>query len=190
MALSTAVVAESADMLVEPCFSCHGKGGVSTESEVPTIAGYSEDYFSYSLELYQKKERPCVEAEYHSGSRKGQRTSMCELVKGMSEKEIERISEYFAKQDFVHSRQKYDAELAKQGEEIHKNKCDECHSKAGNSPEDNAGHLGGQKMDYLREQMKFVKDGKRFTSKKMRLRLENLDDKDIEAVVHYYGSIN
>lgn len=44
-------------------------------------------------------------------------------------------------------------------------------------------------MDYLREQIKFVRDGKRFTSKKMRLRLEALGDEEMEAVVHYYGSI-
>ena len=175
--------------LVEPCFACHGKRGISTEAEVPSIAGYSEDYFVYSLELYQKKERPCIEAEYHTGSLKGRKTSMCEVVKGMSEREIEQMSEYFADQEFVRSRQTYDVELARKGEDIHISKCDECHSKAGSSPSDNAGFLGGQKMDYLREQLKFVRDGKRFTSKKMRLRLEALGDGELEAVVHYYGSI-
>ena len=189
MIFSNAAFATDIDRMVEPCFSCHGKGGVSSETEVPSIAGYSEDYFSYSLELYQKKERPCIEAKYHTGSKIGQKTSMCEIVNGMSESEIEQMSEYFAEQKFVRSRQTYDEELAKQGEEIHKSKCDECHSKAGSSPEDNAGLLGGQKMDYLREQIKFVRDGRRFTSKKMRLRLEALGDAEMEAVVHYYGSI-
>jgi sulfide dehydrogenase cytochrome subunit len=189
MSFSGAASAVDVAGMVEPCFACHGKDGVSIEAEVPSIASYSEDYFTYSLELYQKKERPCVEAEYHTGSKKGQKTSMCEIVKGMSESEIERMSEYFAKQKFVRSRQTYDVELAKQGEEIHSNKCDECHSKAGSSPEDNAGFLGGQKMDYLREQIKFVRNGERFTSKKMRLRLQALGDGELEAVVHYYGSI-
>lgn len=46
--------------MVEPCFSCHGTGGVSTEAEVPSIAGYSEDYLIYSLELYQKKKGPAL----------------------------------------------------------------------------------------------------------------------------------
>ena len=184
-------VASAADVarMVEPCFACHGKDGVSIEAEVSSIAGYSEDYFSYSLEMYQKKERPCIEAEYHTGRNKGQKTSICEIVKGMSENAIELMSEYFAAQKFVRSRKTYDVELAKQGEEIHINKCDECHSKAGSSPEDNAGFLGGQKMDYLREQIKFVRNGHRFTSKKMRLRLEALGDAELEAVVHYYGSI-
>jgi sulfide dehydrogenase cytochrome subunit len=189
--MSSANPASAADVskMIEPCFACHGKSGISSEAEVPSIAGYSEDYFVYSLELYQKKERPCIEAEYHAGSMKGQRTSMCEIVRGMSETEIEQMSEYFSDQEFIRSRQTYDVELAKKGEEIHLSKCDECHSKAGSSPSDNAGFLGGQKMDYLREQIKFVRDGKRFTSKKMRMRLEALGDDEMEAVVHYYGSI-
>jgi sulfide dehydrogenase cytochrome subunit len=189
--ISLSNAASAADMakLVESCVTCHGKGGVSTEAEVPSIAGYSEDYFVYSLELYQKKERPCIDAEYHIGNMKGQRTSMCEIVKRISEREIEQMSEYFSNQEFVRSQQIYDVELARKGEEIHISKCDECHSKAGGSPSDNAGLLGGQKMDYLREQIKFVRDGRRFTSKKMRLRLEALGEDEMESVVHYYGSI-
>jgi sulfide dehydrogenase cytochrome subunit len=141
------------------------------------------------LDTYLKDERPCVETEYPSGSKKGQKTSMCEIVKDMSENDIELMAVYFSKQIFVRTPQAYDAELAKKGEAIHLDKCDECHSKSGASPDDNAGILGGQKMDYLREQLKFVREGKRFTSKKMKKRLEAFDDAGIEAVVHYYGSI-
>jgi cytochrome subunit of sulfide dehydrogenase len=185
---NTAFAADMANM-VEPCSSCHGIGGVSSEAEVPSIAGYSEDYFSYSLDMYLKQERPCIEAEYHSGSMKGKKTNMCEIVKNISEEDIDLMAIYYARQKFVRAKQTYDTDLAKQGEEIHKEKCDECHSESGSSPSDNAGILGGQKMDYLREQIKFVKEGKRFTSKKMKLRLENLDGRDIEAITHYYGSI-
>jgi sulfide dehydrogenase cytochrome subunit len=181
----------SADVtkMVEPCFSCHGTDGVSTEAKVPTIAGYSEDYFSFSLDMYQKEERPCIETEYPTGSKKGLKTNMCEIIKDMSEGDIELMAEFFAKQKYVRTQQPFDPELAKKGEQIHINKCDECHSKVGSSPDDNAGYLGGQKMDYLREQLKFVREGKRFTSKKMKKRLEAFDDAGIEAVVHYYGSI-
>ena len=85
--------------------------------------------------------------------------------------------------------QPFDAELTKKGEAIHLSKCEPCRTKSGSVPSDNIGILGGQKMDYLREQIKFVKDGKRFTSKKMKIRLDALDDADLEAVVNYYGSI-
>jgi sulfide dehydrogenase cytochrome subunit len=189
VSLSNAISAADVAKMVEPCLICHGKDGVSIDAEVPTIAGYSEDYFTFSLDMYKKEERPCIEAEYPAGSKKGLKTSMCEIVKDMSESDIELMGVYFAKQKFVRTPQTYDAELAKKGEAIHLSKCDECHSKSGTSPYDNAGILGGQNMDYLREQLKFVRDGKRFTSKKMKKRLEVFDDAGIEAVVHYYGSI-
>lgn len=189
MSLSGAASAADVARLVGPCASCHGNRGVSTEAEVPSIAGYSEDYFTYSLDMYLKRERPCIEAEYHAGRKKGQKTSMCDIVKDMSESNIELMAGYFARQKFAPAAQAYDAELAKKGEAIHMDECDECHDDAGRSPADNAGILGGQKMDYLREQIRFVRDGKRFTSKKMRARLQALDDAELEAVVHYYGSI-
>jgi sulfide dehydrogenase cytochrome subunit len=176
------------DKLVEPCFECHGKYGVSAESKVPTIAGYSEDYFGFSLGMYLRSERPCVEVEYPTGSKKGTKTNMCEVVKNLSESDIEQISEYFAKQKFVRTVQTYDAELARQGESIHLNRCEVCHTKAASAASDNIGILAGQKMDYLREQIRFVKEGKRFTSKKMKLKLDSLSDAELEAVVHYYGS--
>lgn len=189
MSFSYAASAADVAKLVEPCFTCHGKGGVSNEADVPSIAGYSEDYFNLSLDMYVTKERPCVETEYHAGSKKGFKTDMCEIVKDLSESDIQLMGQYFARQKFVRTPQIYDAELARKGEAIHISKCDECHSKAGSLPSDNAGILGGQKMSYLREQIKFVRDGKRFTSKKMKMLLEVLDDAEIEAVVHYYGSI-
>jgi sulfide dehydrogenase cytochrome subunit len=182
-------LAADVDKMVEPCFACHGNNGVGTETKVPTIAGYSEGYFGFSLGMYKKSERPCVEVEYPGGSKKGLKTNMCEIMKEFSESDIDQIGEYFSRQKFVRTVQKFDPELAKKGEVIHMNKCDPCHSKAGSSPSDNIGILGGQKMDYLREQIKFVKEGKRFTSKKMKIRLDGLNDEELEAVVHYYGSI-
>ncbi len=189
LSLSSAASAADVIKLIESCSTCHGKAGVSTEADVPSIAGYSEDYFSLSLDMYRKEERPCVETEYHTGSKKGLKTDMCAIVKDLNARDIQMMGMYFAKQKFVRIPQVYDAELAKKGAEIHINKCDECHGEAGSLPSDNAGILAGQKMSYLREQIRFVRDGKRYTSKKMRLLLEGLDDADIEAVVQYYGSI-
>jgi sulfide dehydrogenase cytochrome subunit len=188
--VSFAFTASAADVekLVESCFACHGKNGVSTELKVPTIAGYSSDYFGFSLSMYTRSERPCVDFEYPAGSKKGVKTNMCEIVKDFGESEIEQIGEYFEKQKFVRTVQKFDPELAKKGEAIHFDKCEVCHTKSGSLAADNIGILGGQKMDYLREQIRFVKDGKRFTSKKMKMRLDALSDQDMEAVAHYYGS--
>ena len=188
MILPAVVSANDTDKLLEPCFTCHGKDGVSNDAKVPTIAGYSEEYFGFSLGMYQRSTRPCVEAVYPAGDKKDLKTSMCEITKGLSESDITQIGEYFADKEFIRTAQTFDAELARKGEAIHVAKCEACHTKSASSPGDNIGILAGQKMDYLREQIKFVKDGKRITSKKMKLKLDTLSDADLEAVVQYYGS--
>lgn len=189
LSLSSATSAADTAKLVEPCITCHGKDGNNTETNVPSIASYSADYISKSLKLYQQKAIPCVETEIRSGSHKGTKSDMCKSVKDLSESDIQQIGEYFAGKTFIRTAQTFDASLAKRGKAVHSNKCDSCHSEAGTVPDDNAGILGGQKMAYLKQQIKFFKEGKRPVSKKMKPKLESLDDADIEAIIHYYGSI-
>ncbi|MDO8989957.1 MAG: c-type cytochrome [Sideroxyarcus sp.] len=189
MTIATAVRAADTAGLVETCFACHGKNGVSTDANVPSIASYSEEYLAGTMKKYQKKDRPCVEAEYHSGSKKGTKTDMCKIAAGLSEGDVKQIGEFFAAQTFVRTPQTFDAELAKQGKAIHNTKCYTCHADDGSLPSDNAGILAGQKIAYLRQQIKFFKEGKRPMSKKMKPKLESLDDAQLEAVVHFYGSL-
>jgi sulfide dehydrogenase cytochrome subunit len=188
LSLSTAAFAGDVTKLVETCFSCHGKDGNSTESNVPSIASYSEEYLTRSLKRYQKKERPCVETEIRSGSKKGSKTDMCKITHDLSESDITQLGEFFVAQTFVREPQVFDAELAKKGRAIQKTKCDSCHSEGGSLASDHAGILAGQKMAYLRQQMKFFKEGKRPMSNKMKPKLEALDDAEIEAVINYFGS--
>jgi len=187
--LSGAVSAADASKLVEPCLSCHGKEGVSTEADVPSIAGYSEVYLVGTLEKFQKKERPCVETEIRSGSQKGSKTDMCKSVKGLSQADIQLVAAYFAGKTFVRTAQVFDAALVKKGKQVHKSKCDTCHSINGTLADDDAGILGGQKMSYLRNEIKNFKEGKRPISKKMKPKLDSLDNDEIEALIHFYGSV-
>ncbi len=186
-----AASAAAADVakLVEPCFSCHGKEGNSTEADVPSIAGFSDKYMGDTLNNYRNKIRPCIETEYRSNGKKGQKTSMCAIAKELSDNDVQQVAEYFSAQTFVRTPQKFDAELAKKGKGVHKLRCDSCHGEGGTLPGDHAGILGGQKMAYLRDQIKLFKEGKRPMIKKMKPKLEALSDADIEAVINYYGSI-
>jgi sulfide dehydrogenase cytochrome subunit len=188
LSLSTVASADDVAKLVEPCFSCHGKNGNSTDPEIPNIASYSEEYLAKTLKRYQNKERPCVETEIRTGSQKGKKNDMCKVTHGLSDGDITKIGEYFADQTFVRTPQTFDAELAKKGRSIQKRKCDTCHSEGGSVPSDNAGILAGQKMAYLRQQIKFFKEGKRPMTRKMKPKLESLDDGEIEAVINYFGS--
>ncbi|MDP1636363.1 MAG: c-type cytochrome [Gallionellaceae bacterium] len=184
-----AVSAADVNKLVEPCTACHGKDGNTAEADVPNIAGYSEEYFASAFKKYKKQERPCVETEIRSGSGKGTKTDMCKSVKDLSDADLQQIAVYFSGQTFVRTAQTTDPALVKKGKSIHEKKCENCHTEAGSFPSDNAGMLGGQKMSYLRAQLKLFREGKRPMTKKMKPKLESLEDAEIEAVIHYYGSI-
>jgi len=178
-----------AGKLAEGCANCHGKDGVSTESDVPTIAGFSAAYLDESLNRYKKKERHCPEAKYHSGPKKGQKTDMCAIAKDLSAADIKGLSAHYAGKKFVRAKQKFDPALAKKGKELHDRSCEKCHSENGSVAKDDSGMLAGQWMPYLSEALSDFKTGKRPIDKKMKPKIEKLDKADFDALVHYYGSL-
>jgi sulfide dehydrogenase cytochrome subunit len=188
LTLATGAWAADVNKLAENCANCHGKDGVSTESDVPIIAGYSAPFLSDSLAAYKKKERPCPETKYRGGDKKGQKTDMCQVAKDLSDADIKQVAQHFAGKKFVRAQQKFDAALAKKGKEIHEHTCDKCHSEGGSLASDDAGILAGQWMPYLKEQFKEFKAGKRPMVKKMKPKMEKLEPADIDALVNYYGS--
>jgi len=188
--LSLANGAYAADVakLVETCASCHGKDGVSTESDVPIIGGYSAPYLSDSLTAYQQKERPCPETKIRAGEKKGTKTDMCKVAKGLSEGDVKEVAKYFSGKKFVRATQKFDPALAMKGKQIHENNCEKCHSESGSVASDDSGILAGQRMSYLDDQFKDYASGKRTAPKKMQPMLKKVDKEGIEALINYYGS--
>ncbi|MDD5058147.1 MAG: c-type cytochrome [Sideroxydans sp.] len=191
LGISLAGVASAADVnkLVAVCANCHGKAGASTESEVPIIGGYSVDFLVNNLKAYKNQDRACPETEFRSGSKKGQKTNMCNMVKDMGDSEMKLVAQYFSKQKFVKAKQKFDPELARKGKEIHDMSCEKCHSEGGSVAKDDAGMMAGQWMPYLRQALDEFSTGKRPIAKKMKLKLDDLNKEDFEALVNYYGSI-
>jgi len=185
--LAAARAADVAE-LVESCADCHGPDGASTEPHVPIIGGFSEPYATDSMIAYQEEERPCPEAEYLSGDKKGQKTTMCEIAKELSSKEIEQLANYYAGKPFVRAQQTFDAALAEKGKEIHEDSCDKCHAEGGSLASDDSGILAGQWMPYLEQAFKEFESGERPMVKKMKPKFKKLEPADIEALVHYYGS--
>ena len=182
------VLAADVEKLVAVCADCHGKGGASKESDVPIIGGYSTEFLTNNLTAYQTKDRDCPETKFREGSKKGEKSDMCQIVKGMSADDIKAIAGYFAKQKFVRAKQKFDAALAAKGKGVHADYCEKCHSEGGTVAEDDTGLPAGQWMPYLRHALKEFKTGKRPIPKKMKAKLDEVSDADLEALVNYYGS--
>lgn len=182
--------AADVNKLVETCTNCHGKDGVSTESDVPTIAGYSADSLSSNLSAFKKNERPCPETKIRAGEKKGTKTDMCKSVKDLSDGDIKEVAEYYAGKKFVRATQKFDPALAKKGKAIHDANCEKCHAEGGSVAKDDAGILAGQWMPYLEETFKQYSSDKRPMPKKMKPKMEKLDKAAIDALINYYGSFN
>lgn len=175
---------------VEQCDSCHGEDGVSTETDVPTIAGASAFVIEEYLFQYREDGRPCRESKYRSGDLERPATDMCAIAKELSEEEIPEIAEHYSAKEFVAAKQGFDASKAAIGAKVHKRGCEKCHTDGGSYADDDAGLLAGQWMPYLEEVFADYASGERgMMEDKMKEKVEVLDAESISALLHYYASL-
>lgn len=170
------------------CADCHGKDGTSTESDVPSIGGLSEQYILDSMEAYRERKRPCPESTYRAGDTKRPKTDMCQVaIKLGAEGAAAEAREYAAK-PFVKARQKFDAAKVAVGKKLHDQACEKCHSEGGTLADDDAGVLAGQWMPYLKASFAEFASGARPMPEKMKPKFEPLKPEEREALLHYYAS--
>ncbi|BAN68309.1 c-type cytochrome [endosymbiont of unidentified scaly snail isolate Monju] len=185
-AIMPAIGTADVNSLAEKCGECHGKDGNSSDPKVPNIAGYSAKYIEDALEDYRDGERPGLKFKKEDGTE----TDMVEIAKKLSEDNIKAIAEYYSGQTFKShaGEQETDPRLVARGEKIFKRKCKKCHTDFGTDPEDDAGILGGQWMEYLRHQFEMFASGEREMPKKMKKKFRKLKKEDYEAIIHALGS--
>jgi len=173
---------------LDNCYSCHGKDGVSTKANIPTIGGYSATYITDSMTTFRNKERPCDATEILSGPHKGDKTDMCEVAKNLSDADAAAVADHLASLPFVRAKQPFDAAKAELGKKTQHLECKKCHEDGGASPDDDAGILAGQHMKYIQEQFEEFSSGKRPMTEKMKVKYDKLSKEDLENILHYYGS--
>lgn len=186
-ALFLASAGQAADVTAG-CADCHGKDGASTESDIPVIGGMSAAFLSDALKSYKDGSRYCPETAFRAGDKKSTKTTMCAIAKEMSPDDIKAASAFFAGKKFVRPVQTPNAGLAAKGKDIHETYCEKCHSNGGSIADDDASILAGQWMPYLTEQFKLFKSGQRPPNAKMKVKLDQLQPADFDALVNYYGS--
>ena len=189
MAGIPAIASADVDALMQGCNDCHGNNGVSQWSDIPTIAGLAEFVHVDALYIYQDEARPCAESKYRQGDTSRAATTMCAVAAELSEDDIDALAAAYAELPYVKATQDFDAALAATGKALHDQKCDKCHSEEGTNPDDEAGMLGGQQMGYLRDTFAAYADGSREQPGKMKEALDAMSADEIEALVHYYGSV-
>ncbi|WP_428774063.1 c-type cytochrome [Vibrio sp.] len=182
-----AVHAATADLIKEKeCEACHGTNGVSTNTDIPTIAGIPAYNLSDQMMRYLDG-RPAKTVNHVQGdtSKSG---DMATVVESLSEEQIEELAAYYSEMDFVRADQPFDEALAKKGKAIHDKSCDSCHAEGGSDPFDEASILAGQHKGYLLTSLMQFNKGERSADKKMDKAIKELSEDDLKALAEYYAS--
>lgn len=181
-------VQASAPELIErlECEACHGPGGVSQNTNIPSIAGLPEFNFVDQMLKYGEG-RPAGTVNHVHGdtSKTG---DMGTIVKSLSEEEVEELAAHYAQLDFVRAKQSFDQSLADKGKMIHEKNCSNCHVDGGSDPMDETSILAGQHKGYLLTTLKQFHSGARSVDKKMDDAVKGLSSDDLVALSEYYAS--
>ena len=169
--------------LVKYCEDCHGLDGLSTTPDVPIIAGFSEEGFLNTIEVFRENER--IAMEFHKPGEP--ETVMNEIAQSLNDKEVEELAKYYSGLKFKPAIQSADPEKASRGAILHKKSCEKCHTNNGKDPVEDAAILAGQWMPYLERQFDNILTKKRLVTKSMYRRVKKLSAEDIEALLHFYA---
>jgi sulfide dehydrogenase cytochrome subunit len=161
------------DQTTALCAGCHGPNGVSTDPNIPIIAGQSRTFIIYALKAFAAEVWPS--------------TVMGEIAKGLNDEQIAAAAEFFSNQKMVRQRQAVDRDKAEEGARIHATLCGKCHIEGGREYDEYEAVLVGQWMPHLRKVLGQYLRGERAAEQMMLIKLSKLRPQDIDALVHYYG---
>lgn len=169
--------AKSGKRKARSCFGCHGPDGNSFNPAFPGIAGQNAAYLKKSLR------------HYRSGSRKNK--LMQDAVAKLSNRDIDNISVYFARQKprsrmaSIRSSEQSFSPIT-QGEQLAM-ACNGCHGPEGKSDLPGVPSLQGMHFDYLTQSIRAYQDGSR-QHDVMQLQVTHLGTTEIEQLGFYYAS--
>ena len=177
--------AAAGESKVALCATCHGPGGISQIPENPMLAGQNANYILKQL------------SDYKSGVRSN--IIMSAMVGSLSEQDMQDIAAYYASQQVAITGT--DPAAYELGESLYRggNKefsvaaCTACHAPTGqgNAP---AGFpsLRGQHSSYTLTQLKAFRTGERGNDLNgmMRITVERLTDRELEALANYVAGLN
>lgn len=154
--------------LAQDCNNCHGDGGNTEKTNMPTLAGQDSRYF--------------IKAMNHYKSGKRQHQKMIEAVEQLSEQDMVDLATYYAAQEPV--KRNIRAPL-KSTEWIAR--CERCHGVDGNSNDPRFPLLAGQDESYLKTSLKAAAaSGNGSTA--MHKMADRLSSMDVDRIAAYFAS--
>jgi len=187
LTFSTSGFAAGLDPLTQLCDGCHGPLGVSSNSDMPTIAGQPGEYITKSLASYQVWGRPCVKSAYRHGDTSRPQTTMCKITEEMSIEDMEALGRHYAEQEFLAAKQEFDPALASFGAELYLKHCQTCHPEGG-SVAGQGPILAGQWAAYLKTAIRQSSGGEHLVPPTMERKITDLSPEEIDSLVNYFAS--
>ncbi len=154
----------------EPCTTCHGAKGNSSNAQTPNLAAQQSTYLVNQLKAYKTGDRLTL--------------TMQAMTANLTNEDINNLAAYFSSQK--PAKAGGDPALAKTGE-AKAGMCLGCHGATaqgnGQFP-----RLAGQHPEYLAQQLKAFKEGSRKNGT-MQAITANLSEADFKALAAYFGSL-
>ncbi len=158
------------------CIACHGPGGLSTQAEVPALAGQTGRYIVLQLRDFQE----------------GRRINelMTPMSKDLTRDEMRELGAYFAAQKPMAQTFRADPDKARLGKaKADETLCTMCHL-GGFVGQNEIPRVAGQRFDYVLKQLADFKARRRTNDAGNMTAVSNtLSDADIENLAHYLAAL-
>jgi cytochrome c553 len=154
------------------CLKCHGSADKAAEPGVPILAGQQHEFLVLQMFYLREGLRDVPQ--------------MTGLLNGYTDRDLEDVAAYFARQKPSVPRRSANPALRSRGENLAKSRgCNSCHL-ADFSGQKHVPRIAGQREDYLVIAMKAYRDNKRTgTDTSMNEAMYRVSDADIAALSHF-----
>jgi sulfide dehydrogenase cytochrome subunit len=144
---------------------------------MPSISGLNFRYFYQAMQNFKKERRKS--------------TVMGRIAKGYKTSQLQSMALHFGTRPWTGRQDAdLDLELAKRGQSLHQEYCEECHARNGHFQDKETPPLAGQAKGYLLFQLTDYRKADTVMPQPplMQERLEKLSDADLEALSAFYAS--
>lgn len=175
------------DRVITGCEFCHGQDGISTDSDIPIIAGQPEALIAVAHEQFKDWVRVCTSMQVPEGGDEVEMTSMCEVSASLDTDTIGALATHYSAKPFRPAEQAYDMEKSIEGARVHQLYCEACHLNGG-SEAGFAGRLAGQWTPYLRRTLAQIQREELVVPHIMERKLNEFSESDIDALLNFWAS--
>jgi cytochrome c553 len=162
----------------EACAACHGKGGISEQPIVPSLAGQGNDYVVLALYQFRAKHRPSE--------------TMAQFAAPLTDNDLGNLAAYYnSLKPWTPTRQSSAEALAVGPALAQQKNCVQCHNGPGLQGQQSVPRIAGQQIEYVTSQLKLFRAGTRGDIVgNMTSAAQELTDKDIDTLADYISGVS